>query len=240
MSRRVATLGWTLLIAIGIAAPASAQQVVQSVEFGGGFFAPRGQDSRPANDVLVGDLDPANGDLAFRVRDFLGGEAHGEWNIGIGDHLEATFGGAFYAATAHSVYRDYTNSDGTEIEQRLHLRTVPLTAGIRFLPINKPGRFQPYVGAGVAFIPWKYTEDGDWIDFSDFSVFSQTYPSSGTAVGPFVMGGIKAPLNGDIYAFTVELRYTAAKGNLDPTQQFAGSVIDLSGLSTRFGLQIRF
>ena len=65
-----------------------------------------------------------------------------------------------------SVYRDFVNTNGAEIAQDLKLRIVPFTATVRFLPIGRGG-VEPYVGGGLGVFNWRYSETGEFVDFSD-------------------------------------------------------------------------
>ncbi len=151
----------------------------QAIGFNLGYFALRGEASRVSGDVLFTDLDS----LAFDIKDFNGASVGAEWLIGMGDFLEAGFGANFYQRTVPSVYRDVVNNNGSEIEQDLKLRVVPLTATVRFLPIGRKG-VTPYVGAGVGVFNWRYSETGEFVDFSDNSIFRASYKANGNAVGP--------------------------------------------------------
>lgn len=236
-----------LVLALVGAVPASAQ-VVHSVGFGAGLFMPRSCDSGQANrldcraargsdDVLVEDLNS----LAFDIKDFRGGQVFGEWNMTFDDRVELSFGAAFYRRTVPSVYRDFVDIDRTEIEQDLRLRVVPLSAVVRFLPFGRAGQVQPYVGGGVAALNWTYSETGEFVDFNDNNtIFEDRYVAKGTTVAPVLLGGVRMPINGDIYALNAELRYQFGKGNLGANKGFLAEKIDLSGLNFTLGFQIRF
>ena len=221
------------VMAIASAAPAQAQ-VTQSINLGLGWFMVKGEDSRD-NDVLVEDLQS----LAFEIKDFNGPLVNGEWLIGFGDRLEFGFGAGFYQRTVPSVYADFVDSDGSEIEQDLKLRIIPITATVKFLPIGRAGDFQPYVGAGAALLNWKYSEVGEFVDFSDGSIFRDTYVADGTTVAPIVFGGIRLPLNGDVFAFNGELRWQGGKGDTSGTGLLADE-LQLGGVSFIGSIQIRF
>lgn len=222
------------VMALSSAATAQAQ-ITQSVNLGLGWFMVRGEDSRGDNDVLVEDLQS----LAFEIKDFNGPLVNGEWLIGFGDRIEVGFGVGFYQKTVPSVYADFVDSDGSEIEQDLKLRIVPVTATVKFLPIGRAGDFQPYVGGGVALLNWKYSEVGEFVDFSDASIFRDSYVASGNTVAPIVFGGVRLPLNGDVFAFNGELRWQGGKGNTSDTG-LLGDEIDLGGFSVIGSFQIRF
>jgi hypothetical protein len=240
LARTTALCVLTLGLTLGIAAPAAAQ-VVQSVHIGVGAFVPRGFDSRVAGDVLVEDLvgiDP----LFFRIRDFSGGQVSGEWNVAFGHHLEVGAGVGFYQRSVPSFYRDLINQDtGGDITQTLRLRVIPVTGVIRFLPFGRAGTLQPYVGVGVSALPFRYSEFGDFVDSSDGSIFRGRFTTTGTAVGPVVLFGLRVPIRGDIYAFTIESRQQWGSGDTGGAAKgFLNDKIDLSGNNVTFGFLVRF
>jgi opacity protein-like surface antigen len=138
-----------------------------------------------------------------------------------------------------SVYADYTDEDGFEIEQDLKLRMAPVTATVRLFPAGRFGSFQPYVGGGVAVVAWRYSETGEFIDFTDGSIFRESYSDSGNATGPVFLGGVRFPV-GDNLLFGGEFRYHDVKADLDLAEGFAGERIDLGGYTTTFTFAVRF
>jgi hypothetical protein len=139
------------------------------------------------------------------------------------------------------VYADYVNRDLSEIEQDLRLQIAPLSAVVRFLPVGRAGQVQPYLGAGVSALRWRYSEIGEFVDFEDnYAVFRDRYIATGTTVAPVILGGLRLPLGGDVYAFNTELRYQFGTGDLGKNSGFLTEKIDLSGLHFTVGLQIRF
>jgi len=207
----------------------------QSIGFNLGYFSVRGEDSRVLGDVLLADL-PS---LAFDVKDFNGAAIGGEWLFGVTDYLEAGVGLGFYQRTVPSIYRDFADSDGTEIEQDLKLRTVPITGTIRFLPIGRGG-VEPYVGAGVGLFNWRYSETGEFIDFSDGSVFRDRFTADGNEIGAVVLGGVRFPV-ADVWLIGGELRYQRADADIDIDETgLLGDKIDLGGWTTSFTMHLRF
>jgi hypothetical protein len=207
----------------------------QSIGFNLGYFALRGEDSRELGDVILADL-PS---LAFEVDDFNGAAFGGEWLFGVSEFLEGGVGIGFYQETVPSVYREFVDDDGTEIEQELKLRTVPFTATLRFLPIGRGG-VEPYVGAGIALINWRYSETGEFIDFRDDSIFRSRYTDSGNSVGPVVIGGIRLPV-ADTWLIGGELRWQKAESDINPDETgLLGDKIDLGGWTTSFTVHLRF
>ena len=143
-----------------------------------------------------------------------------------------------YSKKVPSVYRDLVDIDGSEIEQDLRLRIVPLTATVRLLPLGRGAPMQPYIGGGVAVLAWRYSEVGEFVDFSDFSIFRGTFVGSGTRAAPLVVGGVRFPIGSlDVGG---EIRYQQAEADLPTSEGFAGNTIDLGGVSYLMTLNIRF
>lgn len=230
-------------LVIGLAAPAHAQvfqvnrgDAKHAVGFNLGYFAVKGEDSRVDDDVLLADLD----DLAFEIGDFSGFTFGGEYLYGVGDYLEIGAGLNYYQKEVTSVYRDFVDIDGTEIVQDLKLRIMPITATVRFLPVGRAAPVQPYVGGGIGIFPWRYTETGEFVDFSDGSIFRDRFEASGTAVGPVFLGGVRFPI-GDAMTTGVEFRWQKAEGDTDPAEsRLLAPKIDLGGWTTAWNLHFRF
>jgi outer membrane protein W len=202
----------------------------------GGFFL-KGLDSRVEGDVLFADFDSL--DFGDDVKEFNGFSIGGEWLVGLSDFLEAGVGAGYYQKTVPSVYLNFTDVDGTEIEQSLKLRIVPITATVRFLPIGR-GSVEPYVGAGIGAFRWRYSEVGEFVDFSDNSIFPNRYIANGTAVGPVILAGIRAPF-ADVWSIGGEVRWQRAEGDTKPEEsELLGDKIDLGGWNAALTLHIRF
>lgn len=231
--RRSLTL-WTLAFGL-VLAPAAASAQQQSINFSLGGFVPRDVDSRTRGDVLVNNLDF----LAFNVDDFKTGTLGTEWEFPLNEFVHAGFGLGVMSKSVPSVYADFEENDGTEIEQDLKLRIVPLTATVRFLPMGQSGPVQPYLGAGVGIFAWRYSETGEFIDFADQGrVFRETYADSGATAGPVIFGGLGFPIGN--WNIGGEVRYQSAQGELDPDQGFAGDKIDLGGFTYSAIFKVKF
>jgi hypothetical protein len=233
MRRRVSLAILALVLGVFAPAIAGAQQSV-SLHLGG--FVPRGIDARDDSDVFVANLFNGDESLGFEVEDFRGGRVGLEWLTAFGSNLEAGLGIGYYRRTVPSVYAFLVEDDGTEIEQDLRLRVVPFSATLRLLPFGRDGAIQPYVGAGVGILSWRYSEVGEFVDF-DGSVFQGRFAGSGTDAGPLVLVGARFPAG----SWTVggEVRYQTAEGNL-PEGEFLGAVIDLGGFNYLLTFTARF
>lgn len=194
---------------------------------------------RSRGDVLVADLlDFDDEPLAFSIKDFNGPTVGGEWNFAVSDYLETGVGVGFSQRTVRSVYLDVVNEDGREIEQELKLRVVPISATIKFLPIGRGG-VEPYVGGGIGAFIWRYSEIGEFVDTSDYSIFRGRFEEEGTAFGPVILGGIRFPL-ADVSTIGAEIRYQRAVGKFNDDTELVGDRIDLGGVSASFTFHLRF
>jgi hypothetical protein len=230
MRRFVLSGAGALVLGLLATPPASAQQ---SLNLYIGGFTPRGEDARDRNDVLVNNLNF----LAFNIKDFNAATVGGEWIIGLGNNLEGSLGVGFYTRTVPTVYLEFTNTNGSEIEQDLKLRVVPFTATVRFLPMGRHNGIEPYIGAGVGVFNYRYSESGQFLA-TDRTIFRDTFIGSGTATGPVILGGVRVPVGS--WAVGGEIRYQSAKGDLPSDQDFSGSKIDLGGFNYLFTLNVRF
>ena len=166
--------------------------------------------------------------FAFDLRDFNNGTAGGEWLVGLG----------FYRRTVPSVYSDFVNVDGTEVTQDFRLRVVPLTVSLRVLAFGQRAAVQPYFCGGLGLFNWRYSEVGEFIDFTDFAVFQGRFVADGTDVGAIALGGVRVPMGR--FAIGGELRYQRVSGRVGIDQGFLEERIDIGGLASQFTFQIKF
>jgi hypothetical protein len=229
---RLITAGTVTLVVLGFVGtpPASAQQ---QVSFSVGGFSPRAEDARTNGDVLVKNLDF----LAFDLKDFSGPSFGAEWLTALGDKFDAGLGVSFYQRSVPTVYTSFVNANSSEIEQTLKLRVIPFSATVRFLPLGHHNGVEPYVGAGVGVLSYRYSETGQFLA-TDRSIFRGNFVGSGTATGPVILGGIRVPVGS--WGVGGELRYQSAEGTLPADQDFAGSKIDLGGITYTFTINVRF
>ncbi|HYT74580.1 MAG TPA: hypothetical protein VEL79_07525 [Vicinamibacterales bacterium] len=214
----------------------SSSRDAQTINFTIGYFALKGLESRVSDDVLLQDLQ--NGQpLLFQVSDLNSVPVGGEYLLAVNRHIEVGVGLAFSQRTTHTVYANLTHSDNSEIAQDLKLRQIPVTFTGRFLLLPRGSAIEPYVGGGIAAIRWRYSEVGEFVD-TDLSVFPARYVSTGTATGPTVLAGVRAPVS----HWTVggEVRWQKAEGDLPPSAGFLGTKIDLGGWTGNFTVGIRF
>lgn len=219
-----------ILAASLMAVPAQAQQ---SLDVNLGFFSPRAEDGRVDGDVLA--INRAF--LVFEIKDFNGFFGEAALSREIGNYFEAGIGIGFYQRTVPTIYDEWVNEDGSEIEQDLKLRNFPLTATLKMFPMGQRRTVQPYVGVGLGMNFWRYSETGEFVDFTDDSIFRDSFVQTGTAAGPVGMFGVRARV-GSSMDVGAEVRLHWAQGDLN--EDFLGDKIDLGGYSVMSTFKFRF
>lgn len=213
--------------------PAAADVVVT---FHGGYLFLSGEDTRDEDDVLYQNA----GFLAFEVDDFNSGIFGGDVHFGLGRYFEAGVGASFYQKTVTTVYRDYVDADGFEVVQDLKLRQIPVNFTGRIFPFGRDVAVQPYVGGGLALVSWRYSEEGEFIDFNNRGeIFRDRFVDDGYTAAPVAVAGIRFGGTTGIGGGG-EFRYQGGKADLDPAEGFAGDKLDLGGISILFTMQVRF
>jgi hypothetical protein len=210
------------------AAPATAQQ---TLNFSVGYFTPLGEDARVEGDVLNANRNF----LVFDVSEFNGPSVGAEWLLPIGNFVEAGAGISFSRRTVPTVYEDFVDIDGTEIDSDLRLRILPVAFTLRVLPLGQESPVQPYVGAGIGIFNWRYSETGEFLG-ANREIFRDQFVASGNRPGAVALGGIR--FAGESVSSGFEIRYHKADADLD--EFFEGTKIDLGGWVYNFTIGVRF
>ena len=158
-------------------------------------------------------------------------------------------------ATVPSENRKFLNDNNTDdtsddypITQTTQLKQVPLGVSVRYWlrPRGRevgryawvPHRVAPYVGIGGGTQRYRFTQEGDFIDYRDFMIFQGEFHSQGWAASGHVFGGTSIKLTRRVFA-GVEARYVWADTPLSNDFSFSDS-IDLSGLRITGGIEFVF
>jgi outer membrane protein W len=213
----------------------SSSEAKQTVNFSIGYFALKGLDSRDSEDVLLAELQNDQ-PLLFEVKDFNNATFGGEYLIGFGA-FEAGVGLGYYQRSVPSVYAHLQHDDGTEIAQELKLKTIPVSFTARFLPLGRGRAVEPYIGAGITAIRWRFSETGEFVD-DTFTIFPNRYIADGTSAGPTVLGGVRGLAGNFVVGGEVRWTKAEASGLLD--DGFIGDKLDLGGWTTNFTFGFRF
>lgn len=209
----------------------------QTINFTIGYFALRGLESRPQDDILFQDLQSSQ-PLLFSISDLNSVPVGGEYLLGVARHVEVGVGLTYAQRTAHTVYANLTNADGTEIMQDLKLKQVPVSFTGRYLFLPRGSPIEPYVGGGLVAIRYNYSEIGNFVDATDFSVFPARYVTDGTVAGPTVLAGVR----GLVGKFVVggEIKWQHAVADVPVADNFLGTKLDLGGWTGNFTFGLRF
>jgi len=227
------SMACALLAGAALLLPAADAAAQQTLNFSLGYFTVRGEDARTEGDVIN-----ANSTfLAFDVSEFNSASIGAEWLVPLGEYIEAGAGLSFSRRTIPTVYQDFVDIDGTEIDQDLRLRMVPVAFTVRVLPLGQRNALQPYFGAGLGIINWRYSEFGEFVDFgNNFEIFEDQFVANGSETGPVILGGLR--FGGETLSVGGEIRYQSAEAELD--DRFAAPRLDLGGWTYNFTMGVRF
>lgn len=168
--------------------------------------------------------------------------------FGVTDRTDVQLGFELSRIALASEYRDFVDDRLQPIEQTTALSTQHLVGALRYSLVPKgreisrlawiPTRVVPYVGAGGGVIHYQFRQSGDFVDFQDLSVFSESFRSSGWTPTAHVFGGVDVQLYRALYG-TVQGRYSKAAGTL--SSDFVDfDPIDLSGFRLSAGINLLF
>ena len=145
-----------------------------------------------------------------------------------------------------SDYRLLEDNFGLPIEQTTKLSQLNLTLSAKFslLPRGRaisslawiPRTFIPYVGAGGGYGRYEFRQNGDFVDFTDNHVFSDTLVSDGWSPTAHVLGGTDIQVMRHLL-LSFEARYSWQHADL------GGDFIDFEPIDLggfRFGTGIHF
>lgn len=203
----------------------------QSIRLRAGLFTPDGDSAF---------WDQNRVDLTGDANDFQDWTGGVDYTVDIMPNFALMFSVDEFEGALTQSYRNFSDNFGHRVAHDTTLDIVPLRAGImvKLAPPRSP--VVPYVGAGGGIYFWDYTEEGDFIDFTQHNlpVFSDRLEDSGTAFGYYFLAGLEVPISHNM-SVLAEGRWD--KADDDFSQDFEGfPKIDLSGKSVVGGLSFRF
>jgi len=173
----------------------------------------------------------------------------GDVNLRIKPRLDLVFGGDYNGHSSDSEYRDFVDNSRLPIEQTTRLREGSLTGGVRYALRNRgravgslayvPTRLVPYVGGGAGVLWYDLVQYGDFVDFTNFNVFADQFPSSGAAALFYVDSGVDFEIFRHMFV-TFDARYKWASADLDQETWTGFKPIDLGGLRLSTGVTFSF
>lgn len=169
--------------------------------------------------------------------------------VALTPRLDVVGGYSMSALSQPSHYRGYSeviNGRDMPIQQTTELKQMDFTGSVRFavLPRGRavsrfayvPRRVVPYVGGGAGVTRYTFKQFGDFVDFADNDIFSETFNSDGWSPSVHVFGGTDIQIFKQLF-LALEGRYTWVHAELD--QDFIDfEPMDLGGF--RFGAGINF
>ena len=186
--------------------------------------------------------------LTLDKHDFSAGGIVGDVGVHITPRLGFVFGADYASTTSDSEFRDYVDNFRLPINQTTNLRQATMTGGVRFALTERgrelsslawvPRRVVPYVGAGGGALWYRVRQSGDFVDFQDFSIFTDVLESSGWTPAGYVSGGGDLQVHRHIF-ITIDARYLWAAKELEQPWTGFGR-LDLAGLRLSTGMNVIF
>lgn len=154
---------------------------------------------------------------------------------------------SYSRSTKKSEFRHWIDNNNMPIEQTTSLRRIPFTLGLRHYVTSRgrsigrfawiPARRALYVGVGGGFMEYKFSQQGDFIDFATTNVYYDEYVSQQWTPVVHANAGLDLAL-GRFALLNLEARYTWAQAPM--SADFVGfNQIDLSGLAVTAGISMR-
>jgi hypothetical protein len=185
--------------------------------------------------------------------DFSAPTLGGTVAIHLNDRMDLALAVAFQRSETWSEYRDFVEElgDGSTIpiQQQTSLTRVPLTVSLRYFLLDRgreisrfawiPTRWSPYVGIGAGRIWYKFRQEGDFVDFFDYSIYTDYPTSEGWGWSAHLLGGAQVSLT-PRFVLNMEGRYSWADADLRPPFDNAYEPIDLAGFQGSVGIGVRF
>lgn len=169
--------------------------------------------------------------------------------ISVSPRLDVVGGLDMSKMTQPSHYRGFSeviNGRDMPIQQTTELQQTNFGGSVRFAVVPRgraisryawvPTSVVPYVGGGAGVTKYEFRQFGDFVDFADNDIFTETFTSSGWAPSMHVLAGTDIQLFKQLF-LALEGRYTWVHAELG--RDFIDfEPMDLGGF--RFGAGINF
>jgi hypothetical protein len=186
--------------------------------------------------------------LSLDKQDFNAPGIATDIGVPLGRRAEAVVGVDFNQSTTASDYRNFVDNNRLPITQTTRLRTTTLTGSVKYALVDRglevsrlawiPRHVVPYVGAGGGALRYDLLQSGDFIDFTDNSVFPSTFQSGGWAPVAQAFGGVDVRVLKRVY-LSLDARYQWSNATLDQTW-VDFDPIDLAGFKLSAGANFLF
>lgn len=181
-------------------------------------------------------------------RDFNSPYIGGELAIRLTDQFDLAVGVGYQQISKQSEFRDFVDEEFLPIAQVTELEQIPITASVRFFPLDRgrslgrfawvPRTFSPFVSVGAGVLQYSLQQFGDFVDYDTEEIFTDNFRADNSAFVGQAAAGANVSLTQRVL-FSFEGRYRWSTGDLD--DDFIGfDPIDLNGVQLIGGLAVRF
>ena len=193
-------------------------------------------------------------DLTLEKSDFRSPELGFGFGVYIHSHFAAVGAFDYSRASERSEYRHFIEDNGDSIIQKTLFSQWSLLGTWRYYPGKTgefigsyawiPTRISPYLGAGAGLVHYRFEQQGDFINFATYDIFTDRLVTRKSALMTQLSAGLDFVLNHQIIA-NVECRYSWAQGDISSGQlnyrsDYGFDSIDLNGLKAVGGIYFRF
>jgi len=182
--------------------------------------------------------------LTLERKNFNGPGIGTDLGITLTPRVDLMVGFDYNQSTTASEYRRFVDNNRLPIEQTTLMRGANISGGVKVALTERgreigrlawvPRTVVPFVGAGGGAMWFQVRQFGDFVDYVDFSVFTDVFESKGWTPSAHVFGGVDVRVLRRAYA-TFDARYTWASGDLGP-DWIDFEPIDLSGFRVSAGI----
>jgi opacity protein-like surface antigen len=187
--------------------------------------------------------------LTIDRRDFSSPLIGADLAFSVLPRTDVVFSASYAAANKRSEFRKFEDNNHDPIGQTTGFFRVPLSVSVKQYLTRRgrsigqlawiPARFSAYVGAGAGTTWYRFRQNGDWIDFTDMSVFPAQLRAEGWTMSGHAFAGTEWAMSAR-FSLVTEARYERAHAAINSNDFQGFDPIDLSGLSTTAGIAVRF
>lgn len=187
-------------------------------------------------------------ELTLTKASYLGFDGAADLAFSVAPRLDVVVSAGWAGSQSSSEMRHWLDANDQPIRQTTTFQRVPLTVSLKYYlrtPGRSVGRFAwvpegiaPYVGAGGGLMYSKIHQWGDFVDYTDSTIFNDEYASESWTGTAHAFAGVDVPL-GPRFVMSGEVRYAYAKTPLGPDFKYFGNM-NLSGFSVTVGMGVRF
>jgi len=186
--------------------------------------------------------------LTVNRKDFNAPALAVDVGVAVAPRTDVVVGFDFSRSSTASEYRRFVDNNRLPVTQDTRLQQVNLSGSMKFalMPRGRevsphawiPRTVTPYVGAGGGLLWYEFRQEGDFVDFANLRIFSDTFRSRGWTPSAHIFGGVDVKLWRRLY-FTGEARYLWSHARLG--RDFSGfQPIDLAGSKMTGGINAVF